>query len=63
MKASRNEEDLCASSIPSSTVVVDAMRALNEEIYQTCVQFVEGLAVFSTKQKPPQVRKLLGDQR
>ena len=43
VKASWNEEELCASSIPISTVVVDAMRALNEEIYQTCVHFVEGL--------------------
>ena len=51
------------ASIPASTDVVGAMRTLNEEIYQTCVQFVKGLertAVFSTKQKP-QVQKVLGD--
>ena len=50
-------------SIPASTDVIEAMRALNEEIYQTCVQFVEGLeriTVFSTIQKP-QVQKVLGD--
>ena len=52
-----------SSSIPASTDVIGAMRALNEEIYQTCVQLVEGLertALFSTSQKP-QVRKVLGD--
>ena len=52
-----------SSIIPASTVVVDAMRVLNEEIYQTCVQFVEGLErtdVSSTKQTP-QVHKVLGD--
>ena len=51
------------TSIAASTDIIRAMRALNEEIYQTCVQFVEGLertAVFSTKQKP-QVQKVLGD--
>jgi hypothetical protein len=51
------------ASIPTSTDVIEAMRGLNEEIYQTCVQFVESLertAVSSTKQKP-QVQKVLGD--
>ena len=50
-------------SILESTDVIGAMRSLNEEIYQTCVQFVEVLertAVFSTKQKP-HVQKVLGD--
>ena len=54
-----------SSSIPASTDIIGAMRALNEEIYQTCVQLVEGLerttrTVFSTGQKP-QVQKVLGD--
>jgi hypothetical protein len=51
------------TSVPASTDVIGAMRALNEEIYQTCVQFVDGLertSVFSTRQKP-QVKKVLGD--
>ena len=51
------------ASIPASTDVIDAMHALNEEIYHTCVQFAESLertAVFSTKQRP-QVQKVLGD--
>ena len=51
------------ASIPASTDVIEAMRALNEEIYQTCVQFAEGLertALFSTKPRP-QIQKLLGD--
>ena len=50
------------ASIPASTDVIEATHALNEEIYQTCVQFVEVLertAVFSTKQKP-QVQNVLG---
>ena len=49
-------------SIPGSTDVIEAMRGLNEEIYQTCVQFVEGLerTAFPTKQMP-QVQKVLGD--
>jgi DNA repair ATPase RecN len=50
------------ASIPASTDVIEAMRALNEEIYQTCVQFAENLerpAVFLTKKKP-QVQ-VLGD--
>ena len=53
------------TSIPASTDVIGAMRALNEEIYQTCVLFVEELeglertAVFSTNRKP-QVQKALG---
>ena len=50
------------ASIPASTDVIEAMRALNEEIYQTCVQFVEGLertGVSSTRYKP-QVQKVLG---
>ena len=51
------------ASIPASTDVIGGMRTLNEEIYQTCVQFAEGLertAVFSTERKP-QVQKVLGD--
>ena len=51
------------ASIPASRDVIEAMRALNEEIYQTCVQFADGLertVVFSTKQKS-QVQKVLGD--
>ena len=51
------------ASTPASTDVIGAMRALNEEIYQTCVQFVEGLErtiIFSTQQKS-QVQKVLGD--
>jgi hypothetical protein len=50
------------ASNPASTDVIEAMRALNEEIYQTCVQFAENLerpAVFLTKKKP-QVQ-VLGD--
>ena len=50
-------------SILASADVIGAMRALNEEIYQTCMQFVESLertVVFSTIQKP-QVQKVLGD--
>ena len=51
------------ASIPASTDVIRAICALNEEIYQTCVQFVKSLectTVLSTEQKP-QVRKVLGD--
>jgi hypothetical protein len=51
------------ASTPASTDVIGAMRALNEEIYQACVQFVEGLertALFSTIQKA-QVQKVLGN--
>ena len=51
------------ASTPASTDVIALMRNLNEEIYQTCVQLVEGLehmTVFSTKHKP-QVQKVLGD--
>jgi len=36
------------ASILASTDVIGAMRALNEEIYQTCVQLVEGLERTST---------------
>ena len=45
-------------SIPGSTDVIEAMRGLNEGIYQTCVQFVEGLerTAFPTKQMPQVVR-------
>jgi chromosome segregation ATPase len=52
-----------AASTPASTDVIGAMRALNEEIYQACVQFVEGLertTLFSTIQKA-QVQKVLGN--
>ena len=51
------------ASVPASTAVIGAMRALNEEIYQTCVQLKEGLertTVSSTRHKP-QVQKVLGD--
>ena len=50
------------ASNPASTDVIGKMRALNKEIYQTCVQFVEGLertAVFSSQPKS-QARKVLG---
>ena len=50
------------ASIPASTDIIGAMRAMNEEIYQTCVHFVEGLectAVFSTQPKA-QTEKVLG---
>jgi hypothetical protein len=48
---------------PASTDIVGAMRALNREIYQTCVQFVKGLertSISSTKYKW-QVQGVLGD--
>ena len=51
------------ASVPASLNIIEAMRALNEEIYLTCLQFVgclERTAVSSTKQKP-QVQKVLGD--
>ena len=51
------------ATTPASTDVIGAMRAMNEEIYQACVQFVEGLertSVFSTSQKP-EVQKMLGN--
>ena len=51
------------ASIPASTDIVSAMRTLNEEIYQTCVQFVEGLertAVYSSPIHKPQAQKVLG---
>ena len=51
------------TSIPASTDVIETMRALNEEIYQTSVQFAEALertAVFSTQRKP-RVQKVLGN--
>ena len=50
------------ASIPASTDVIGAMLALNEEIYQTCVQFAEDLertAVYSSQPKL-QVQKVLG---
>jgi hypothetical protein len=52
------------ASTPASTDIIRAMGALNEEIYQTCVQFVDGLertSVFSNFQKS-QVQKVLGDR-
>ena len=52
------------TSTPASPDVIGAMSALNEEIYQTCVQFVEGLertTVYSSKQHKSQVRNVLGD--
>ena len=51
------------TSIPANKDVIGAIRTLNEEIYQTCVQLVKGLertVVLSTGQKP-QVQKVLGD--
>ena len=51
------------ATTPASTDVIGAMRAMNEEIYQTCVQFVDGLertSVFSTNQKA-EVQKMLGN--
>ena len=51
------------ASTPASADVIGAMRALNEEIYQTCVQLVEGLERRSaslTKHKS-QVQKVLGN--
>lgn len=51
------------ASTSASTDVIALMRALNEDIYQMCVQLVEGLAwssTFSTNHKP-QVQKVLGD--
>jgi hypothetical protein len=51
------------ASTPASRDVIALMCNLNEEIYQTCVQLVEGLehtTVFSTRYKP-QVQKVLGD--
>ena len=48
---------------PASTDIIGAMHALNKEIYQTCVQFVEGLertSISSTKYKW-QVQGVLGD--
>ena len=51
------------ASIPATTDVIKAMRAMNEVIYLTCVQFVKDLertAVFPTGQKP-QVQKVFGD--
>ena len=52
------------ASTPASTDIIRAMGALNEEIYQSCVQFVDGLertTVFLTNQKS-QVQKVLGDR-
>ena len=52
------------ASTSASTDIIGAMGALNEEIYQTCVQFVDGLertTVFSTIHKS-QVQKVLGDR-
>ena len=50
-------------SIQASVDIIGAMRALNEEIYQTCVQFVEGLerTTISTIKHKSQVQKVLGD--
>ena len=51
------------TSTPASTDIIGAMRAMNEEIYQTCVLLADSLeatAIFSTSQKP-QVQKVLGD--
>jgi hypothetical protein len=52
-----------SQAIPASTDVIGAMRALNEEIFQTCVQFVEGLertVVIFPSQSKPQAQKVLG---
>ena len=51
------------ASNPASTDVIGAMRAMNEEIYQTCLHFVKNLertTVFLNGQKP-QVQKVFGD--
>ena len=47
-----------AASTPASTDIIGAMRAMNEEIYQTSVQLVEGLERTSLWTKP---QKVLGD--
>ena len=52
------------ATILASTDVIEAMSALNQEIYQTSVQLVEGLArtsIYSTSHKP-QAQKVLGDR-
>ena len=52
-----------ASIYPASTDIIGAMRALNEEIYQTCVQLVEGLdrtIVVSNRQLKTHAQRVLG---
>ncbi|KAF8808976.1 hypothetical protein BYT27DRAFT_7095010 [Phlegmacium glaucopus] len=54
---------LGVTSAPASADVIGAMSALNEEIYQACVQLVEGLertTTHSNKHKP-RAQKVLGE--
>jgi hypothetical protein len=51
------------ASLPASTDIISAIRTLNEEVYQTCVQFVENLertAVYLRPIQKPQAQKVLG---